>query len=54
MFVYLTYMVKDDTENRIQTFFTSSKVAQVEGVISDFKRERPASQRRVVTIESYS
>ncbi|WP_139171796.1 hypothetical protein [Flavobacterium noncentrifugens] len=53
MFAYLTYIVKDDIENRIQAILTSPKVAQVEGVISGFKRERPASQRRVVTIESF-
>jgi hypothetical protein len=53
MFIYMSYCTKDDTEERIQKLLTSSRVAKVEGVISDFESIKPASRRGAVTIESF-
>jgi hypothetical protein len=54
MFIYLKFFTKDDSEERIQKLLTSSQVAMVEGLISNFSCVRPASRRGTVTIESFT
>lgn len=53
VFFYLKFFTKDTTEQRIQNGFNSQNVLVVEGLISDFKSERPLRQKGVVTIESF-
>jgi hypothetical protein len=54
MFLYLKFFTKDTTEERIQNGFNFPNVLVVEGVISDFKREKPLPQKGVVTVESFA
>ncbi|WP_162127681.1 hypothetical protein [Flavobacterium phycosphaerae] len=52
-FIYLKFFTIDYSDQRVQKLLNSNNVGRVEGVISNFKRFRPLSQKGVVTHESF-
>ena len=52
-FIYLKYFVVDNTEKRIETYLQSSNVSQVEGIISDYKREEIHVRNGKTTYENF-
>lgn len=53
MFFYLKLYTTDTTEKRIQNLLNSPNVFVVEGMITDFKREKQVKKMATITWESF-
>lgn len=52
-FIYIKLFTVDTTKQRVEAILTSDNVAVVEGIMRNFKSERPISKRGIVTVESF-
>lgn len=53
LYIYIKLFTVDTTKQRVEAILTSDNVAVVEGIMRNFKSERPISKRGIVTEESF-